>query len=363
LITDDEVMRVLEQANPASVDDPIPMLDVAGYRDVLDARNTTMTLTDNEPTTSEPSSARRWPILIAAAAVVLVVGVLVVFDGDDSEIEVPAAPPSTVPSTIPADTLSTELVGPWSPELTARLLEPPIPCNRSAIPDCGHLAVSPAGTLVVFDQLAETLTWYEDEPRVVSLTPGPHDVDDHELVAIGPHDIAYIGSPTQEYIVAVAPSGTEITRVASRRNSAVPAYRKATGLVDTGNTWLVPNVAPTMPWVDLDGNPITDTRPYPTATGTDAGIEVNLGERQWLLTKETGTRLVPLDFLARSDGGVVMVLDTSEVGPDASNVIELSPDGTVERYIVDTLLPPMVMPDGSLIVEHDHQLVRLTPPG
>ena len=34
VITDDEVMRVLEQANPASVDDPIPMLDIAGYRDV-----------------------------------------------------------------------------------------------------------------------------------------------------------------------------------------------------------------------------------------------------------------------------------------------------------------------------------------
>ena len=39
-----------------------------------------------------------------------------------------------------------------------------------------------------------------------------------------------------------------------------------------------------MPWVDLDGNPITDTRPYPTATATDAGIEVRLGEREWLVT-------------------------------------------------------------------------------
>ena len=46
------------------------------------------------------------------------------------------------------------------------------------------------------------------------------------------------------------------------------------------------NGAPWMPWVDLDGNPITDTRPYPTAKATDAGIEVRLGEREWLLADE-----------------------------------------------------------------------------
>ena len=45
-----------------------------------------------------------------------------------------------------------------------------------------------------------------------------------------------------------------------------------------------------------------------------------------------------------------------------STVLQLSPDGTIERYFVDTLWP-IVLPDGSLIVEHDHQLVRLTPPG
>jgi hypothetical protein len=83
LITDDEVMRVLEQANPASVDDPIPMFDVAGYRDVLDARNTTMTLTDNEPSMSEPSSGRRGLILTAAAAAAVVVAIVVVATRND----------------------------------------------------------------------------------------------------------------------------------------------------------------------------------------------------------------------------------------------------------------------------------------
>ena len=101
MITDDEVMRVLEQANPASVDDPIPMLDAAGYRDLLDARNTTMTLIDNEPTTSEPSSGRRWPILIAAAAaVILVIARRATRDDDAAPADQPS-PTATVPPTTP----------------------------------------------------------------------------------------------------------------------------------------------------------------------------------------------------------------------------------------------------------------------
>jgi len=95
VITDDEVMQVLEQANPASVDDPIAMLDLAGYRDVLHARGTTVTLTDGRAAPVEPTSGRRWPIIVVAAAVVLiVVGVLAVVARDDaSKPQVPAGPP------------------------------------------------------------------------------------------------------------------------------------------------------------------------------------------------------------------------------------------------------------------------------
>jgi dipeptidyl aminopeptidase/acylaminoacyl peptidase len=95
VITDDEVMRVLEQANPARLDDPIPMLDVAGYRDELHARRTTLTLIDGQPTPTEPNGGRRWPIPIAAAAVVLVgVGSLIVSGGRDTrEIQRAGAPP------------------------------------------------------------------------------------------------------------------------------------------------------------------------------------------------------------------------------------------------------------------------------
>ena len=46
----------------------------------------------------------------------------------------------------------------------------------------------------------------------------------------------------------------------------------------------------------------------------------------------------------------------------AINLLDLSPEGTIRRYFVDTTWPPIVLPDGSLIVEHDAGLVRLTLP-
>ena len=68
--------------------------------DLDSLRTTTVTLVDNEPTPSEPSSGRRWASLIAAAAaVVLVVGVLVVFDRDDAPPADQPSPTVTVPPT------------------------------------------------------------------------------------------------------------------------------------------------------------------------------------------------------------------------------------------------------------------------
>jgi hypothetical protein len=385
VITDDELIRLLELADPALVDDPAPVLGPAEYRDALNTRSTTVILIEQEPAPTQPTSGRRWPILIvAAAAVVLVVGVLVVRGGDDNEIEVPGAPPSTVSSTT-VDTSSTPsdrtiACGseqcPWSPELTAQTLELPIICTSASSCARKTWAVSPDGTLVAYDGATRTLTWYEDVARVVSITaelPG----DDHELVAIGPHDIAYVASGGEEETVAVAPSGAEITRVEwpSRRVfngvvlSNMPTSATAAGLIaanDPGWPTVIP--APVMPWVDLDGNPITDTRPYPTAKATPAGAtragtEVRLGERAWLLAVVDGVYRDPVDFVSRSDGGVVMVVATFGVGEDAqpTNVLQLSPDGSIGRYFVEPA--PIVLPDGSLVVEYGAQLVRLTPPG
>ena len=388
MITEDELIRLLELADPALVDDPAPVLDPAEYRDALSTRRTTVTLTDHEPAPTQPTSGRRWPILIAAAAVVLVVGVVVV-RGGDSKIEVPGAPPSTVSSTT-VDTSSTPIdqpIGceseqcPWSPELTAQTLQPPITCtgstlDQTSIPQpmlyestssCANMAASPDGTLVAYDTRAETLTWYEDEPRVVSITaelPGSF-----ELVAIGPHDVAYFATAEWVETVAVAPSGAEITRVEWPSRFDMPAVATAAGLIRADDPWwptVIP--APVMPWVDLNGNPITDTRPYPTAKATPAGAtragtEVRLGERAWLLAVVDGVYRDPVDFVSRSDGGVVMVVATFGVGEDAqpTNVLQLSPDGSIGRYFVEPA--PIVLPDGSLVVEYGAQLVRLTPPG
>ena len=333
----------------------------AGYLGSL--HETTVTLVDHEPATL-PISGRRWPILIAAAAVALVAFALVVFDGDDSEIEVPAAPPSTVSSTSTVDTSLTKVVDPWSPELTAQRLGFPIACDLlSGL--CPNVAISPEGTLVALDRRARTLTWYEDEPRVVPLAAEPQrSLGTALLIGIGPYDIAYIVTRAN-YVVAVAPSGAQITGMAfTSHPGPMPAYATAAGLIAQWSRWPSPNAAPDVQWVDLDGNPITDTRSHPTAKATDAGIEVRLGEKEWLLTNDPGIRA--LDFLPRPDGGVVIVFDIWQASIDRGarvfNLFELSPDGTIERYFIDTEARPMVLPDGSLIVEYNLQLVRLTPP-
>jgi hypothetical protein len=58
----------------------------------------------------------------------------------------------------------------------------------------------------------------------------------------------------------------------------------------------------------------------------------------------------------------VIVVDASPNLPNSHRVtvFELLPDGTIERYFIGQ--GPKVLPDGSMIVEHDHQLIHLTPP-
>jgi hypothetical protein len=296
--------------------------------------------------------------LLAAAAVVAIA--LVATRADNAT---PADQPSpTVTAPAPAQIVCEPEGCPWSPELTAQALELPIDCDRSAVPSCPSLAVAPDGTLVAFDIEAATLTWYEDEPRVVPLAHGFGTANDTRLLAIGPHDIAYIAQ--MGHLTAFAPSGEVITRTAGPFNA--PVYPAATGLFRISERWPSPDGEPTMPWVDLDGNPITDTRPYPTAGPTDAGIAVRFGEREWLLPELAESRpglFAFVDLQPRADGGVVMVLDTYP--EETINLLELLPDGTIERYFVDlvsSIRPSTVLPDGSLIVEHDAQLVRLTPP-
>ena len=115
MITDDEVMRILERADPARVDDDIPMIDAAGYLDVL-RTSSNVTLIDTEPTSTRPSR-RRWAIITAAAAAVvaIVVGGLVLAARDDADdAAAPADRPAratNVTPTTPARVVLTPLVG------------------------------------------------------------------------------------------------------------------------------------------------------------------------------------------------------------------------------------------------------------
>jgi hypothetical protein len=45
VITDDEVMRLFERADPARLDDSAPVIDAAGYLDTLRTRSIDVTLT------------------------------------------------------------------------------------------------------------------------------------------------------------------------------------------------------------------------------------------------------------------------------------------------------------------------------
>jgi hypothetical protein len=100
MISDDEVMRVLERADPARVDDANSMLDSADYLDAL--RTSTVTLVDVQP--RPPRRLRRRVIVTGAAAAVVAVVAAVVpaVSRDDSEPVRPAVPPTAAPSTTAA---------------------------------------------------------------------------------------------------------------------------------------------------------------------------------------------------------------------------------------------------------------------
>jgi hypothetical protein len=107
VITEDEVMRLLERADPARRVDAAPAVDAVGYLDALRTRSIAVTTLDTKPTPNRPPR-RRWPIVaVAAAAVVaVVVGGLVLAARDADDPRVPAGPSTTAaPGTAAAEAL------------------------------------------------------------------------------------------------------------------------------------------------------------------------------------------------------------------------------------------------------------------
>jgi hypothetical protein len=93
VITEDEVMRLLERADPARSGHTVPVTDAAGYLAALRTRSTTVTLIDTEPTPTRRPHRHRWPIIAAAAAVVAIVvgGLVLATRDDDPNEQIPAA--------------------------------------------------------------------------------------------------------------------------------------------------------------------------------------------------------------------------------------------------------------------------------
>ncbi len=103
MITDDDVMRLFEQADPARADDVEPVDDVTEHLAALRTRSSNVTLIDTEPAPTQPDDRRRWVLLSAAAAAVVavVVGALLVAGGSDST-EQQAPDGTSVPTTTTA---------------------------------------------------------------------------------------------------------------------------------------------------------------------------------------------------------------------------------------------------------------------
>ena len=86
MITDEEVLRLFERADPAPRDETTPVVDAAAYLAALEARRTDVTIVELETDSSEPgpdpverSHSRRWIVAAAAAVagVALVGGLLI----------------------------------------------------------------------------------------------------------------------------------------------------------------------------------------------------------------------------------------------------------------------------------------------
>jgi hypothetical protein len=104
LITEDEVMSLLERVDPARGGNAAPTVDAARYLDALRTRSSNLTIIETTTTSARPTRRHNWLIVTTAAAalVAFVAGALVLAARDDPITQVPAAQPVEPPATEPA---------------------------------------------------------------------------------------------------------------------------------------------------------------------------------------------------------------------------------------------------------------------
>jgi hypothetical protein len=108
MITDDEVMRLLEEADPGRAADISPVSDARSYLDTL--RSTIdVPAVATVPTSIPPTRRRVRPVVAAVAAVtVLVLGAVALVSRDESGPPTRATPPTTSPDSYPANFFAAE---------------------------------------------------------------------------------------------------------------------------------------------------------------------------------------------------------------------------------------------------------------
>ena len=100
-------MRLFERADPARHDDVAPVMEATGYLDALQARSTYVIDTETTRPPSRPATRRRWPVIAAAAACVLIIAGVIAFavrndtESGNDQIQVTDDGPAPATTTTP----------------------------------------------------------------------------------------------------------------------------------------------------------------------------------------------------------------------------------------------------------------------
>src|SRR5262245_21744163 len=150
VITDEEVMRLFERADPARSADAESVFDAASYLDALRARGAEMAPVESQPTDNERAGHRQWRVFAAAAAAAaLIVATIVLVrteTNDGGTVQTAAGP------------------GPSAPAA---------PSARSPLPD-GTTLLPPAGATPSAPETGQLLAplvipiWVYEDGRVIS---------------------------------------------------------------------------------------------------------------------------------------------------------------------------------------------------
>jgi hypothetical protein len=249
VITDEEAMRLFEQADPARIDDPVPFLDAASYLEVIAAPTT------NPTSLGEAASRRRWSRVVAAAAIAVVLvtgGVVLALSRDDTaNVVVPAG---SAPA--PAGPDGEATLDPPAPR-------PPLPDGLTGLPPEGAPPSTPAtGQLVAPLPIP---IWVYEDGRVISarwtthrswtgfleqrLTPEGVELVRAEILALEPLDNCLGGLGNYGYVdgsrdLCESPGGPTSLYVQH------PQYQRLSELQYGAPSWL-----PASAWADPEPKP------------------------------------------------------------------------------------------------------------